>query len=241
MADAIELWLLDRAKLQEFLAKIELDQGLLSTDEIERAKAMTDRLAAIRWQCGQTALRMLIRTRLGMAIAAVPMLRTAGGRPLLPDPAFDFSLSHCGPHLLIGLSRTGRIGVDIEIDRNLRMTASRLERLVAAATGLTLSEERSATPVQAWTRIEAFAKATAPNVGAALEALGLATRDIKKIAVDVLPAYARTELERSAAVVQDLQLASGLVGALACPRDVWIAAAPPVHDLDQDTICGMMT
>ncbi|AWB24879.1 4-phosphopantetheinyl transferase [Methylobacterium currus] len=60
-------------------------------------------------------LRHLLGSWLGRDPGAIVLERDAGGRPFLPGtPDLDFNLSHGGGWIAVGLSTSGRIGVDVE-------------------------------------------------------------------------------------------------------------------------------
>ena len=126
----------------------------------------------------------------------------------------------------------------------MKMSAARTTRIVAVAAALTPAGKPLPTPLQAWTRVEAFAKATAPTLGACLEAIGLASRDAKRISIADLPARAKSARDEAGTSTWDLDLPHGLVGAFACRDETSRVAKrlpPSVRELDEDTIRWLMT
>ena len=63
---------------------------------------------------GMTALRSLLAAYLDVEADSLRIERNAAGKPYLADAALHFNLSHSGDALLIGLSRTQPLGVDVE-------------------------------------------------------------------------------------------------------------------------------
>ena len=65
---------------------------------------------------GEPGARQVLGPALGLAPAQVPIQRDARGRPCLQGglAPWDAGWSHSGSHLLVGLGRGGRLGVDLE-------------------------------------------------------------------------------------------------------------------------------
>ena len=218
--DEIELWLIDRDAQAPALADIERRSPLLPPGEREQAARKVDRTDAARWLNGRIALRLLLKPRIGARAARLPFGVMGGGRPLIADCDLDFSLSDRGSMLLVAFSRVGRIGVDIESARPLNISPVRIARLVAAANGLAGEHCRQLIDpdmVVAWTRIEAFAKATADSLAACLSMLGTAGHIGHPATLDELRRHAARTRYDAAVSVRDLDLPHGLVGALATP------------------------
>lgn len=230
----IELWLVDRDRLAGPLAGIDAHWHILPPDELARAAAMSTATDAMRWRRGRIALRLILAARSGPDTARSSFALMSGGRPALPAGTLDFSLSDAGSMLLIGLSCAGRIGVDIEVPRTLEMSPKRIARLIAAADGLAGTSDNavhSTSPLQAWTRIEAFAKATAPSLASCLSALGTAGHAGHPSSLEELRARAEDVRNQAGILVRDLTLADGLRGAVAVPSAV--EHVPAVRQLDE--------
>ncbi len=233
--DPIELWLVDCVRLAEPLSHIETRARLLPPDECERAARILDPEDAVRWRIGRIALRVLLAVRANAKPARSSFHIEAGGRPVLAGADLDFSISDTGSVLLIALSRAGRVGVDIEVERELKMAPHRIARLIVASNGLvgpegTALDERAAT--QGWTRIEAYAKATAPSLAACLSNLGTAGHRGHPITHDELRDRAQALRIAAGVTVCDLTLPDHLVGAAALPIAL-AASAPKVRLLDE--------
>ena len=115
------------------------------------------------------------------------------------------------------------------------MTAERIARLQASAAAL---GRLPASPLQAWTRVEAFAKATGPSLAAVLARLGIQGNDDGKLDPAAVQQRSSAAVAASSLEVRDLVLPAGLVGALALPAGL---ASPSVRELDHGTITSLAT
>lgn len=124
-----------------------------------------------RYVIGRASLRWVLGRVLGLDPHEVPIVRGARGRPRLDgDATLDFNISHTEGAALIGVTRTGRIGVDVEreardvnADGLARKFLSDGERLTLAA----LDEPaRRARFLRYWTCKEAMSKATGDGLSA---------------------------------------------------------------------------
>lgn len=208
-----ELWLADLATCGDALAAIEGADALLPPE-----CAAWDRNRRL----AHVALRLLI-ARSGTRANGLTFAISNAGKPSLPGAA-HFSLSHTGACALIGLSSAGPLGVDVEIEgRAVRMSEERRERLRSAGARLAAVPPGpgDAGLLQAFVRMEAFAKAEGSGLARLLGALGVLGRGSAAAAPPDLAAFA----------VSDLALGKGLVGAVALPRGV---PAPAVSRLPAD-------
>jgi phosphopantetheinyl transferase len=217
------LWLVDRLALAEVLDAKELECPRLSSADIARAESMaaqSDQRAHV-WRAGRIALRLILERiisetnrALAEQIRGQPFEVTAHGEPSLRGVPFTFSQSDSGKYLLIGVAIEGRIGVDLEEPRKFAMSEVRQAQLVAVARFLSVQHSREPlTLLQAWTRIEAFAKARGPNLARVLTELGLIGVGVQSSrATD-----AATIVRESELCTRDLLLPHGLVGALSRP------------------------
>ncbi|MEQ1614981.1 MAG: hypothetical protein ABL904_19710 [Hyphomicrobiaceae bacterium] len=226
---AVELWLLDRDMTADRLAAIEAATCRLSEDEINRVAAMSDRQQARLWAAGRTALRLLVEGRCGPSIRQQPFQYTPTGRPTIASSDIDFSVTDSGPYLLIAIACKGRIGIDIEQPREIKMPQERIDLIVAAGEGLA---GFAAAPLQSWTRIEAFAKATAPSLASALAMLGVQGHGEGRLEVRQVHERARQARIDAAVDVHDIPLPQALFGAVACHS----SPPPSVRILDIATI-----
>jgi phosphopantetheinyl transferase len=184
------------------------------------------------WRAGRIALReSLARTISGADRAeAEPLSRrpfelTASGEPSLPDAPVAFSQSDAGPFLLIGVTFQGRIGVDLEQCRSFVMSPARQSRVIAVARHLDCNGCEPLSLLQAWTRIEAFAKARGPGLARVLTELGLIG-----VATECdIHARAAAVVVGSGLLTHDLSMPHGLVASIARPRGMVV---PPLKLFD---------
>jgi 4'-phosphopantetheinyl transferase len=173
----VDVWLADVDAAGEALDVLDGRFALLTSEEHARAGGLQP-LQARQWTRTRVALRTLLASRLGAPSAQSPFLLSAGGKPSLADGTLAFSLSHSGRFALIGLSPDGPVGVDIETRNQINVHPDRLQAIEAAAIALApdvpLPGHGDATRfVQAWTRLEALAKARGAGIGALLVSLGI--------------------------------------------------------------------
>jgi 4'-phosphopantetheinyl transferase len=143
----------------------------LAPEEHARAARYGRPELAQRYIVGRASLRWILGRTLAMAPAAVPIRRDARGRPHLEgDFGIDFNVSNTEGVALIGITREGRIGVDIEHSaRRVRVDGLARKLLTPAerATLAPLAEaERRARFLRYWTCKEAMSKATGDGLAA---------------------------------------------------------------------------
>ncbi|HWK37855.1 MAG TPA: hypothetical protein VNR88_02980 [Hyphomicrobium sp.] len=231
-ATPIELWCVDLTAAAPALHAIEQHTPRLSADDRIRASSFSDDLVRTEWMATHIALRLLIERWDGARWRGAPYAVTERGKPHLPDAPLSFSISHARGVALIGISRIGSIGVDIERTRNVRIGAPRRERIEAAGAALNaepLPSEGEGRFLQAWVRLEACAKAEGCGIGRLLTRLGIlgsgaaARPDAgseQDAAGEPAPASVPTPTERHLSEqlsVRDLQLGGGTFAAVAAP------------------------
>jgi 4'-phosphopantetheinyl transferase len=175
-----ELWFVDLTKCAEALSAIErktprlpavsdLKSSHLRSGELNSGDAAFDerRLAHI-------ALRILLERTCGAAVRGVPFARGITGKPSLAGTPVHFSLAHTTGAALIAVSRDGPVGVDLEAPRAVRIPPHRrppIEALAVRIAGgaLLAGHDADARFLNAWVRLEAFAKAGGTGIGRLLE------------------------------------------------------------------------
>ena len=114
---------------------------------------------------------------MGSALRGVAFARSARGKPRLDEAPIAFNISHVPGLALIALARGGTVGVDLERARAVRVRAPRRARIEAAGAALNRAEpfaaDADARFLQAWVRLEAFAKAEGDGVGRLFTRLGI--------------------------------------------------------------------
>lgn len=140
--------------------------ALLDEDETRRAARFLRQADRDRFIASHAALRVVLGHVLDLPPNALEFEREETGRPRLTTPSntgLDFNLSHSGEIALIGLTREGRIGVDVEIRRPLpdalRIARGHFAPDEARALEALPASEREAAFFGLWTRKEAVVKA----------------------------------------------------------------------------------
>ena len=88
----------------------------LSLAEQERAARFHFERDAKRYQVSHAALRLILAQATGLSPSALQFTEGSHGKPHLKSPpGLHFNMSHSDDWALIGLSRIGPIGIDIEV------------------------------------------------------------------------------------------------------------------------------
>ncbi|MBX9588842.1 MAG: hypothetical protein K2X43_06035 [Hyphomonadaceae bacterium] len=221
-ASSIELWLVDLETCAKTLDLLERDTQRLTAED----RAYADRIGQPRERrqrlTAYAALRLLLERVAGPGVRGCRLVRPAGGKPRLDGGGVEFSLSHIDGLALIGVSRAGPLGVDLERMRPARLAPHRLEEISAIGAGLgdqplpALGAEQ--TFLQAWARLEAFAKARGRGVARTLTDVGVRGRGLRRLSPADTEAGARQLAHAAGITVHDLTLPSGLYGAVGAAR-----------------------
>ena len=106
---------------------------VLDAAERERHRRLRRQPDRDRFAAGATLLRIAAGTAFGLDPAEVEVVRTCDGcglphgRPKVAGSPVHCSVAHAGRHVLVALSSTGPVGVDIEdVDRGLGDTRHRI-------------------------------------------------------------------------------------------------------------------
>lgn len=144
-------------------------EALLSAHEQERWRAYLRAEDRLRFLTGAALLRRAAGGCLSVAPAQLRVDRTCPrcgaqhGKPHLPDhPGVDVSVSHAGEHVAVALARGPRIGVDVELIRDIDVGAlarSAFSSDEAAQLAALPAGERTAAFYRLWTRKESIVKA----------------------------------------------------------------------------------
>ncbi|MGL4396111.1 MAG: 4'-phosphopantetheinyl transferase family protein [Hyphomicrobium sp.] len=220
-----ELWSIDLAPGAPALGLMAQFSDVMSEGERARAAAIIEHDARQAWAGAHIALRFILERWIGARALAVPFAISERGRPQLADGGPAFSLTHSGTMALVAVATAAHVGVDAEAVRPVRVSADRRQALINLAVRLA---EGAALPdgdadadvrfAQAWTRLEAFAKADGRGIGRVLEA---ARRGGDGLALD----RAAGSADDAALVVRDVTVPRGYVAAVAASR------MPPVLTL----------
>jgi 4'-phosphopantetheinyl transferase len=216
---SMELWLVDLPAAVPALEALERQVPRLSADDRTRAARLREERERRQRLAAYIALRIIIERIGGAHVRQQAFMRTASGRPHLGEAAPSFSLSHSGRWALLGIARSP-IGVDLEAHRCLKMSARRRQEVLAIGAGLAQSlawEGTGKAPVlQAWCRLEAYAKATGQGLAHILAELGLHQASGRQLVTGEIEAAARRLADAGGMAVRDLKLPPGLCGAVAC-------------------------
>ncbi|HEY6166466.1 MAG TPA: 4'-phosphopantetheinyl transferase superfamily protein [Verrucomicrobiae bacterium] len=142
---------------------------LLSDDERRRARRLQWPMLTRWFVLGRCRVRETLGRLLNLAPAAVRFVTGPQGKPHVEDASaprslgLRFNWSHSGQAMLLGVSRAGEIGVDIELVRPLpglpELAAMWLPRATRENLHALPEAERLVEFYRAWTRREAVAKA----------------------------------------------------------------------------------
>lgn len=218
---SLEIWSIDPNRCGPALLALEAREPRLPAAHAEAIRARPDRAIA------HIALRLLIERAIGESLERLPFTISASGKPSLPDVPLAFNLSHCDGMALVAIGPSGPIGIDIEpVGRQLGTLQSRAGRIEAAArtlaSGRPLPGRGTSRLLAAWVRIEAFAKADGAGVAALLSRLGIIGARITD--ADAAARAAGMADRTPKLVVDDIEVASGFVAAIARPADLTLPA-----------------
>ncbi len=187
-------------------------------DAGERNRAARFRFDADRatYVLAHALWRIALGECLRIDAAAVPLASTPAGQPRLRESGMSTSLSHSGSWVAIAIACAPTVGVDIERSPP-RMALDDLLTVIcspAEAVGMQRlpGDEREAALLSLWTRKEALLKAFGIGLAQALHSLSVLT--------DGLISPSASVTDQVPCRVIDLDLPTGLVGALAIPANV---------------------
>ncbi|MEU2134231.1 4'-phosphopantetheinyl transferase superfamily protein [Streptomyces sp. NPDC018352] len=145
-----------------------------------RYRQTADPVLRYRFVASRLAVKYTAAAALGTSPAQLDLAYKVGGRPYLRGfDQIDLSLTHTDDLIAVGISRTGRIGIDTEpVDRRLSFellqdqVCTRAERDTLAA----LPEaEQTAGMLRLWTLKEAYTKALGQGLRLDFSSFGFAT------------------------------------------------------------------
>lgn len=202
------------------LLELEAEIGLLNEHDRAGAARVVDQDTATRRLAGLIGLRLLLNGLVGRDIARQPFVRSAQGKPQLADGECHFNLSHSDYRILIAFS-TLAVGVDLESPRVVNFDVRRRRLIEAAAVAIgDAAPLAGSSPelrfLQAWTRLEALAKADGCGIGRVLTDIGAVGRQGRAT-------EQRSALLRSLGaefVTRDLALDNRCIGAVSTSREV---------------------
>ena len=221
MIDAsVALWLIDIEAAEPALWQIEEQTPRLSwRGQMDFQTDVNGRRARARFSA-HVALRLVLERWLGAKpVRGVAFNTAKNGKPFLAGSGLDFSLSYSENMVLIGVRAGGAIGVDLECERRLRLSEARRAAIIAVADRFNEQKplrrrgDDGTLFLQAWTRIEAVAKATGLGIGSVLGHFGLIGPGKHRRANQ--PGTAMEFIDNYDLVVNDLDVEGDLFAAIA--------------------------
>lgn len=150
-------------------AEVARSVAMLSRDEQARHATYTNVVVARRFARGRAMLREIIGCALGVAPDRIPLREGLHGKPALGRGArvrpLWFSVAHCEDLLLVALSRTWDVGVDLERSRAIEQWERVADRVLAPGERAQLrhavdgGEDAGTAFLRHWCRVEAELKA----------------------------------------------------------------------------------
>ncbi|MFS4583151.1 4'-phosphopantetheinyl transferase family protein [Phaeobacter sp. C3_T13_0] len=154
------------------------DLTVLSQGEHDRLKSISNPDARALYAASHVALRHVLAAYHGRPSASLRFKSAEGGKPyLVGGHGLSFNLSHSGQMLLIAVTRSGEVGVDIERTRYSRRSEAVARRFFApeeyaglAQCPVSLKSQHFA---QIWALKEAYIKATGRGLALPLRSFAL--------------------------------------------------------------------
>jgi 4'-phosphopantetheinyl transferase len=180
----------------------------------------------------RSSLRHILGSILDQPPDRVRLSRLPSGKPILLDPSdLHFNLAHADDRLLLGVTRRGPLGVDLERLPSDALIDAIGDRVLSRAEQLLL--ERRSGPARrelfaaVWARKEAYVKADGAGVG-----MGLDRLDVLSSTGRVLRYRAATDDWAACPVwtVRSIPAGVGYAAAVAAPGDEWRTAVQVSRD-----------
>lgn len=240
----MQVYLADLDALHSALEQAEQTLHLLSPSELAWASSTRHD----RWRRDtRIALRCLLVAAGATAARGALFAEDVHGKPGIGDGTVHFNVSHSAGRALIAVCVSSPVGVDLEATRRLGLEPRRRAMIVAAGAALagqpatapqsttSGTEDEIANFLQAWTQLEAFAKARGSGMARLLGELGIMGRGSRRGALPDLAATSARDIAAasqaaSGLTVRRLELPQGLFGA-ACAMPEAMAVAPVVRAL----------
>ena len=163
--------------IEVFYVKLDKDEKvvsgmteILASDEIIRATSYRFRDDKRRYVLTRGALRILLSEYLGTNPKNVMISYAEQGKPILEQPhaGLHFNVSHSRDMVLIAVSRSNPVGIDIEFVNDRIDPFDIAKRVFPAEENKMLRSEKTASVMTAfynlWTRREAFVKAVGDGI-----------------------------------------------------------------------------
>lgn len=158
--DIAHLW---RAKLVCADHQIKLHEKNLSSAELDRANRFVKTTDRIKYILAKSIQRDIVSRYLNIKPADIKFELGEHGKPYILGDLLQFNLSHAGDWLLMGVTKSAHIGVDIECEKPTADIAGIAKRFFSEsesqAIELLSESERTKAFYRTWTRKESFIKA----------------------------------------------------------------------------------
>lgn len=207
----VEIWWVNAREAAVSLEQFSRETGLLSVQDSE------GRSDESRW--ARLILRFALSRYGDQDLIKCPIEVAQQGRPyLVGRDGPTFSISHSTDHIAVAIATSGPIGIDIEHNRQIKMSTNRQMQIAEqarthglAAVSDTGSNITSDSFLSLWTKLEAFAKARGDGIGAVLTELKTLPGNKPG---DLFSKVGTTDIQ-----VRPLLLASEFTGALVTAKD----------------------
>jgi len=174
-ATGVELW---TCALARGAAEVAAMEPTLSPAELARAARFGRPELRDRYVVGRATLRSILGATLDTDPSRVAIVRGARGRPFVEGSTLDFNVSHTRGTAIFGVTRSGRIGIDIEHrDREVNVDGVARKFMSAAEQAMLAQldgDARRQALLRLWTCKEAMSKATGDALSAPFRKLDVA-------------------------------------------------------------------
>jgi 4'-phosphopantetheinyl transferase len=197
--DEVQVWWLSTDAEQRDLAAF---AAVLDPAEQVRAARFVFLRDRARFILAHGALRHLLAAYVDRPAGALHFSAGAHGKPALAEPDPAFNLSHAGDIVLIGVAPNRRhLGVDVEPHRSVHemteLVGNCFSATEATAWRRLPASQREAAFFRAWTRKEAFIKATGEGLSRPLASFTVSIDDTPAIRTPNLPHWSLHQLDIS--------------------------------------------
>lgn len=159
----VDLW---NIQFSQQIEQLDVHRSLLRANELERAARFKNPALANAYISTRGTLRQILAAHLNTEPADLRFERSEHGKPYLPNSDVHFNLSHSKDRLLIAVSNSGPIGVDVEFRKpNFNYNAI-AQRWFSPAENqhLRTHENPSRAFFDLWTKKEAYVKALGQGI-----------------------------------------------------------------------------
>ncbi|MFO0878583.1 MAG: 4'-phosphopantetheinyl transferase superfamily protein [Gemmataceae bacterium] len=170
LGEEVHVWSVSLARSGEELVHL---REILSQDERDRACRYLHQPSRQQFIAARAFLRLILGRYLGVEPSRVMFQHSNTGKPILCGGGIHFNISHSHQLALIGITRLGEIGVDVEHVRSVTTFLDMAERYFTPGESAALKRLPPGAREQAfyhiWTRKEAFLKAIGLGLSHGLE------------------------------------------------------------------------